>query len=302
MLPRSFLRQSCLFRVRVFWKYLISAFNVPLKQSARVPRRVSSLYTIGINSFNLALSFIFTFIKADGMRLHETIIMIFVFFVMAILFLPSCATTNSRVLNHLPSPALMVQEPSEREEKPAVSWTPPPSIVPQEPVKSTYLPLPPIDSKTPAEWYPHVKSRKWDAIIIHHSASPTGGARAFNRAHKARGWDELGYDFVIGNNTDTPNGYVETGSRWLKQKKGAHCKTPSGHFNDHGIGICLVGNFNDQYPSSKQLASLRKLVKFLSTRYHLSSNRIFGHGEVPGTHTECPGKHMPMNQIRTFAG
>ena len=63
-------------------------------------------------------------------------------------------------------------------------------------------------------------------------------------------WDELGYHFVIGNGTHTGDGQVEVGSRWGKQKHGAHCKTPDNYYNDHGIGICLVGNFENSNPFS----------------------------------------------------
>ncbi len=156
-------------------------------------------------------------------------------------------------------------------------------------------------SGIPAAWYPRHHQREWTAIIIHHSATETGGARAFDRAHRARGWDELGYDFVIGNGTDTPDGYVEVGPRWKKQKQGAHCKTPSNYYNKHGIGICLVGNFDIQYPSAKQLASLKKLISFLSRKYDIPYNHILGHREVPQTHTRCPGQHMPLNAIRSWA-
>ena len=33
------------------------------------------------------------------------------------------------------------------------------------------------------------------------------------RMDQAKGWDELGYHFVIGNGTDTRDGQVEVGSR-----------------------------------------------------------------------------------------
>ncbi|MFQ5589758.1 MAG: peptidoglycan-binding protein, partial [Phycisphaerae bacterium] len=54
-------------------------------------------------------------------------------------------------------------------------------------------------------------SPRWTTIVIHHSATETGGASLFDRFHRKRGWDGLGYHFVIGNGTDTPDGLIEVG-------------------------------------------------------------------------------------------
>ena len=138
---------------------------------------------------------------------------------------------------------------------------------------------------------------RWSTIVVHHSATPNGCARSFDRYHRDKGWDELGYHFVIGNGTDTPDGLVEVGSRWYKQKHGAHCKTPDNYFNEHGIGICLVGDFTKTRPTQRQLASLERLVGFLCDRCGISPARVVSHGSV--THkTACPGRFLPMATVR----
>ena len=122
-----------------------------------------------------------------------------------------------------------------------------------------------------AAWYPRGRriSPRWTTVIIHHSATDGGGARSFDRYHrKSNGWDELGYHFVIGNGTDTPDGFVEVGSRWHKQKHGAHCKTRGNYYNEHGIGICLVGDFTKTRRTARQLASLKRLVGRLRVICH----------------------------------
>ncbi len=150
-----------------------------------------------------------------------------------------------------------------------------------------------------AGWIPPggVRSR-WSEIVIHHSASATGGAVAFDHHHRTvNKWDELGYHFVIGNGTDTGDGKVEVGSRWTKQKTGAHCKTSDNFYNEHGVGICLVGNFESSSPSSSQMASLDKLVLFLSQQCGLSASNVTGHGSV--THkTACPGRRFPLSAVK----
>jgi hypothetical protein len=134
--------------------------------------------------------------------------------------------------------------------------------------------------------------------VIHHSATATGGARAFDDYHrKVNGWDELGYHFVIGNGRGTADGMIEAGSRWHKQKHGAHCKTPDNYFNNHGIGICLVGDFTKAPPSAAQMASLDKLVRFLSSACRIPPAMVTTHGAVTGK-TACPGNLFPLARFQ----
>jgi len=141
-------------------------------------------------------------------------------------------------------------------------------------------------------------SSRWEYIVVHHSATGTGSASEFHHAHQNRGWDELGYHFVIGNGSGSGDGRVEVGSRWYKQKHGAHCKTAGNYHNEHGIGVCLVGNFERSYPSHRQMASLQKLVRFLMARCRIPAGRVIGHCEAPGAATRCPGRHLNTAQLR----
>lgn len=154
----------------------------------------------------------------------------------------------------------------------------------------------------PCEWIPSCPENSWKVIVVHHSASVKGGAKIFHEWHLGRGWDELGYHFVIGNGTDTPDGYVEVGSRWLKQKRGSHTKSADGFFNEHGIGICVVGDFENsgQGPSPAQMESLHRLMTFLMTRYCMKVDNLYCHREVPGNDTVCPGKNFPMAELREW--
>jgi N-acetyl-anhydromuramyl-L-alanine amidase AmpD len=158
-------------------------------------------------------------------------------------------------------------------------------------------PTPPAAIASEAGWAPEHPSNRWECIVIHHSASNIGGAQRFDEWHRARGWDELGYHFVIGNGSDTGDGQVEVGPRWEAQKHGAHCKTPDEYYNQHGIGICLVGNFDNYEPSEAQIRSLVKLCRYLSVTFHIPPERIFTHGGITGK-TDCPGKLLDVELIR----
>lgn len=173
----------------------------------------------------------------------------------------------------------------------------PPSPPPAEDANRTASEL-----GVPVEWLPpRVKEHNWSAIIIHHSATDKGNTAYFDKEHKGRlddfgdAWIGVGYDFVIGNGTLSGDGEVEPTFRWQQQLVGAHCKTADNWANTYGIGIVLVGNFDYSLPTSRQMESLTKLVRYLQKRYAIPTEDIYGHGGTPGAHaTDCPGRLFPM--------
>ncbi|MCK6471109.1 MAG: peptidoglycan recognition protein family protein [Planctomycetes bacterium] len=181
---------------------------------------------------------------------------------------------------------------------------------PEEP-RATFPP-PELDLRPPAAPPAHAAAggdpawnvpltRTWSSIVIHHSASDRGSASIFHKWHLQRGWENgLGYDFVIGNGSDSGDGEVEVGPRWKKQIDGAHAGND--HYNQHGIGICLVGNFDHERPSARQMASLERLVRFLQAKCGIPASRVIGHDDVPGKDTHCPGAHFDLAGFRARLG
>lgn len=203
-----------------------------------------------------------------------------------LLILPGCAS-------HEPMPQIV--------NNPHVKLKSPPSkVAPSEPTEQS------IDEHVPSDWLPPPRlEKKWTAIVIHHSATENGNATIFDRMHREENhWDGVGYDFVIGNGTDSGDGQVEVTFRWQEQKIGAHCGgTTDNWANEDGIGICLVGHFDYAIPSERQLESLVKLVRFLQKRYGISQNRIYGHNKTPGARvTACPGARFPMTRFKQMLG
>jgi hypothetical protein len=170
------------------------------------------------------------------------------------------------------------------------------------------LPVPPVQRRDPGlnvpwQWVPPKDiERKWTAIVIHHSASDNGNAEIFDEYHrKSKHWQGVGYDFVIGNGTDSGDGQVEVTFRWRQQLTGAHCKTPGNWANEEAVGICLVGNFDNDRPTARQMQSLLKLVRFLQRRYSIPALRIYGHKDTPGAGvTDCPGRYFPMARFKSM--
>ncbi|MGD2095575.1 MAG: peptidoglycan recognition family protein [Phycisphaerales bacterium] len=204
-------------------------------------------------------------------------------FLVCLLLLSGCAYNNEPAPEIVHSPASTFK------------LIPPRIVVPEQDRQNKQI---------PRDWLPPSRlEHKWTAIVIHHSATMNGNAAIFNRMHKEeRHWEGVGYDFVIGNGTDSGDGQVEVTFRWRKQIAGAHCGgTLNNWANKEAIGICLVGDFNRTVPTTRQMQSLSKLVNFLQKRYRISSSRIFGHNSTPGARvTDCPGEKFPMAKLKTM--
>lgn len=131
-------------------------------------------------------------------------------------------------------------------------------------------------------------------IIIHHSATKNGNVEIFRKAHKAKGWRNVGYHYVIGNGTNSGDGQIEKGR--AETETGAHCS--AGGMNTKGIGICLVGDFETQRPTAKQMQSLEGLVRDIMSRWKIPAENVLGHREVGGAATLCPGKNFDTKAFR----
>ena len=169
------------------------------------------------------------------------------------------------------------------------------------------VPLPPPeltpDSVSRQSWKPEAEPRDWKYVVIHHSASDRGDVDSIHAAHLERKWLGIGYHFVIGNGSGMPDGEVEPTFRWREQLHGAHAG--SDEHNQNGIGVCLIGNFDEAPPSDAQLAAAKRLVGSLKADYGIAAENVIGHGDIKAT--ACPGKLFPMAEVShsgtdSFAG
>ena len=142
----------------------------------------------------------------------------------------------------------------------------------------------------------HVIPGRWKMIICHHSATKNGNAAIYGREHRRRGMENgLAYHFLIGNGIDSGDGEIEVGSRWIKQIKGGHVR--SDETNEMAIGICLVGNFDKQKPTKRQVAALKELLTYLRDEVVGRNVQFLVHAEAHPRHTACPGKYFPTKSM-----
>jgi N-acetylmuramoyl-L-alanine amidase len=144
--------------------------------------------------------------------------------------------------------------------------------------------------------------RKIDTIVIHCSATEYGNKTLFKKWHKKRGWDDVGYHFIITNSYPkkkdwdgkspdfASDGRIEKGRPI--EKAGAHVRL----HNDYTIGICLVG---DRTFTAKQFGALKKLVKTISVQFNIIS--VKGHYEFDTAREQgktCP--NIDMDHLRAL--
>lgn len=150
----------------------------------------------------------------------------------------------------------------------------------------------------PKQWQPKQPVRRWKYLIVHHSASERGSVESIDRYHKSRKdangnpWKGIGYHFVIGNGNGLEDGTIEPTFRWRGQLSGAHAGVRE--YNDFGIGICLIGNFEQKLPTQRQQESLKQLLLALTQTFQVDSEQILRHGQI--RQTACPGKLIPLKQ------
>lgn len=157
----------------------------------------------------------------------------------------------------------------------------------------------PTVSTSANPWKPQVKERSWKYVVMHHTASEAGSVRSIDASHKQRRdsqgkpWLGIGYHFVIGNGNGMKDGEIQPTFRWTKQIHGAHAGVAA--YNELGIGIVLVGNFEKTRPTAAQLRSAKRLVGALRTAYGITDKSVVTHGAI--NKTACPGRYFSLARI-----
>ena len=126
------------------------------------------------------------------------------------------------------------------------------------------------------------KATNW--IAVHCSATRPSldvGVKEIRQWHKAQGWQDIGYHYVI-----RRDGKVERGR--AENLIGSHVAG----YNATSVGVCLVGGVSqkDIKPENnftpEQFASLKTLLKMLTEKY--KGAKVRGHRDFPKVQKACP--------------
>ncbi|XP_078403492.1 peptidoglycan recognition protein 1-like [Cetorhinus maximus] len=135
----------------------------------------------------------------------------------------------------------------------------------------------------------HNLSTSLKYAVIHH----TDGNRCFSMSAckrqlqniqsyhmDERGWCDIGYNFLIGE-----DGNIYEGRGWTKM--GAQTRG----YNQISLGISIMGTFTSVAPNSKALNAAQSLIQCSALRGYLSSKyTLKGHRQLRST--ECPGNAL----------
>jgi hypothetical protein len=152
-------------------------------------------------------------------------------------------------------------------------------------------------------WKPTATPRVWQYVVVHHTATNSGSVESIHESHlknkdkNGNPWLGIGYHFVIGNGQGMTDGAIEPTFRWKTQIQGAHAGSSNKDYNERGIGVCLVGNFENSPPTPAQRRSMKLLVQTLKSEYHITAANVVGHKDIRASATECPGKLFPMADV-----
>lgn len=142
-----------------------------------------------------------------------------------------------------------------------------------------------------------IQKNRWQAIVIHHSASPYATPESLDQDARASGLVGLGDHFVIGNGNGMSDGELHVGARWLKQQPGAHTAGKQGDwYNKNAVGIRLVGNGERGRFSDAQMRRLVQLVDTLAKELDIAKDRIVLADDV--AKGSGPGRFFPAASFR----
>ncbi len=131
-------------------------------------------------------------------------------------------------------------------------------------------------------------------MTVHHTDTDTPVGRAqsnetmreIQRGHLARGFDDVGYNYII----DGAGRVIEGRGA---NSVGSHVEDA----NTGNVGISLMGNFVTRPPNTAQQHSLVRLAGYLAYAYRVPEDDagfLTGHQQNPGASTECPGRQTML--------
>lgn len=220
------------------------------------------------------------------------------FLLLALSLLAGCAKQTTRAM--LPNPPWPSLDLPPMEELPE-SWSryepPAPEPLPQSPSwRGTVLarnkwakggPIPNrMNRMSPVR---HITVHHDGMAPFYETDRPSTSARieAIRRAHRGRGWGDIGYHLVVD----------RAGRVWEGRPMGYQ----GAHVKDHNfanIGVVALGNFDRQQPTGAQLDTVQHLLGELMSSYGVPTSRVRTHQEWAPT--ACPGRHLQeyMNILR----
>ena len=135
-----------------------------------------------------------------------------------------------------------------------------------------------------------------ECIVIHHSATPDGADLDFLAIRKhhttVNGWRDTGYHLVCEMRDGQPLALFGRPLHW----SGAHAGVTQ--FNQRGVGVCFVGNYEEQAPPHALLAEGARQIAGICHQLKIDPSEhgvVIAHRDIKST--KCPGAAFPMGKL-----
>jgi len=130
---------------------------------------------------------------------------------------------------------------------------------------------------------------KYERLTVHHSGARVKRSAkrvdvvaqldAVLTSHRQRRYGDIGYHFVVD----------YAGRVWEGRSlayEGAHVA----HENRENLAVMVLGNYETQDPSIRQLSALRTVVTRLCRRFKIEHGAVYGHRDLGAS--VCPGRRL----------
>jgi len=138
---------------------------------------------------------------------------------------------------------------------------------------------------------------KPNKIIVHHSATVDGqtfSTGAIRKYHiEVNGWAEIGYHCLTEFVKHSGIGYYENMLGRMWNIPGAHCAD----HNYDSLGICFVGNYDNEEPCDEILISGAKVIRLWMYLFGIPEQEIYPHRNF-NPQKSCPGRLFSMDKLK----
>ncbi|MCC7204328.1 MAG: N-acetylmuramoyl-L-alanine amidase [Phycisphaeraceae bacterium] len=129
----------------------------------------------------------------------------------------------------------------------------------------------------------------WTPVWFTSQGETANRIESIRRAHVGKGWADVGYHYIID----------RSGRIWQGRDvryQGAHVQEN----NENNVGVMLLGNFEQQKPSSAQMVTVVDVLRALMRQYKVPIKRVYTHRELKPT--ICPGKSLQPQMVKMRKG
>ena len=140
---------------------------------------------------------------------------------------------------------------------------------------------------------------RYDAIVLHHSASGHGNYETIRDFHRARfpGVRDAAYHLILSNGrSGVPLGHLEATGRYRNLSYAL--ATKNRRYNARALHVCVIGNYEQGPVPADLRPAIGHALNLLARKYGVPRERILFHRDVGSS--VCPGRHITKEAVHAW--